>query len=547
MTCNTFNNPASKQSSLALTPADLEKQIYSYEQLIRLENDPTAKYDAATLVRDIKLTVDLFNSIPNKTDYPMLNDRVSQGPITTYEFASFLDSSGFTISTVDSALLTGITSINEIDYFDQLNYYYTDNMAATIEGGFCSTFIPIINKLTSLISAGVSLISNLQNFIEDVTAQLQSIKQIMFNLIDSLVKAMLDQIKAIMNSVTQIADQFIATVNVIRNKIQRVESFFNDLTIEKLKSSIEALIAGLAGNYEELTPEVIAYLLYRLCQLIETINKFMTAPVDSLKDFIARFAIEKAKFTNLSNIARLESVNSGLYRMDPFTITAMREEMGKNLNAGAGAPDGLTGSTYVTLPISEEEIQLLNSLTESGNQYIEWSPEVLNMGEDVSDADPGDGWKRVNGDVLIRAMRIAKNMNARLYVNSAFRSMQYQQRLYDAWVAKGSPANEPVAKPPGQHQTGKALDISMTNSKGLSNTEEIRNKFIAMASREGIGGIGTYKNMIHIDIGPVRTWGSLQTNALAMHKANAFRTGGTQVTPSHTAAAALPNATSNAQ
>ena len=534
MTCNTFNNPASKQSSLALTPADIEKQIYSFEQLVKLENDPAAKYNTDTLIRDVKLTTDLFKIIPNKTDYPMLNDRVNQGPITIYEFASFLDSSGLTINTVDSALLLGITSINEIDYFDQLEYFYTDNMAAAIEGGFCSTFTGILSQLNRLISAGASLISDLQNFANGVVAQLESIKNIIFNLIDRMVKAMLDQLKAMMSSVTQIANNAIATINVMRNKIQRAEAFFNELTIDNLKKSIEALIAGLAGNYEELTPEVIAYLLYRLCQLIDVITNFMKAPVDSLKSFMSKFALEKTKLTNISNIARLESVNSGLYRMDPFTITSMREVMAKNLNASSGAPDGLTGATYVTMPITEEEIQLLNSLTESGNQYIQWSPQVLSMGKNETDANPGDGWKRLNGDVIIRAMRIAKRMNARLYVNSGYRSPQYN-------------AKQDGAATNSQHMSGKAMDISMNYSKGLSNTDSIRSKFIQVASQEGIGGIGTYATFIHIDIGPRRTWGSLQPNALALHKADKFRVGGSQTTPSPTAAATLPSASSNAQ
>ena len=114
MTCNTFNNPTSKQSSYALTPTDLESRIYSFDQLLRIENDPTAKYSSSVLVRDVSLITQLFTSIPNRTDYPMLNNRIIQGPITIYEYADFIDNSGFNINAVDTALLTGITSVSEI-------------------------------------------------------------------------------------------------------------------------------------------------------------------------------------------------------------------------------------------------------------------------------------------------------------------------------------------------------------------------------------------------------------------------------------------------
>lgn len=536
MTCNTFNNPATKQSSFALTPEVIQSQIYSFDQLFKLENDPTAKYESATLVQDVRLITELFITLPNRTDYPMLNDRVIQGPITIYELADFLDSSGFSIYAVDSALLTGITSVAEIDLFNQLNYYYTDNMAATISGGFCSTFTGALSTLMGLISSGSKLISDLQNLISGFAAQLEAMKQLMFNLVDKLVGFMREQINAIVNKVNSIASNAIAAVNVIRNKITKAQSFFESMNIDTLKAAIEELIAGLAGNYEKLTPEVIAYLLFRFCQLLETINNFLKAPVDSLKSFIKRFALEKTIATNFSNTARLESVHAGLFRMDPFTITSMRKQMSRNINSNGGTPDFSTGagSTYITMPITEEEIQMLNSLSENGNQYIQWSPQVLNMGSNVSDANPGDGWRRLNGEVIIRAMRIARRMGARLYVNSGYRSPQYN-------------AAQPGAASNSLHMSGKAMDISMTNSSGLSNTETIRNKFIEIASQEGIGGIGTYSSFIHIDIGPRRTWGSSQTTALSMHRANRFRTGGTPASniPVATPAATLPSETSS--
>lgn len=516
MTCNTFNNPVSKQSSLALKPEDIESQIYSFDSLIKIEKDPTVKYDLDTLVRDINLTATLFGTVPNAEEvYPILYDRISQGPITTYEFADFLDYSGFDINVVDGALLTGITSVNQIDYFSQLDFYYNDNLSASIEGGFCSTFNGILNSLTkviSLINSGVAVISNIQGLIGQVMGQLTSIKNIIFSIIDKLVGYMKEQIAAVLAKVTSVVNQTIAVVNTIRNAAQKVSTFYEDIRINGLKSSIEALIASIGGNYEELTPEVISYLLFRFCQLIEMITNFMQNPVEGLKSLVNRFAFEQTKLINISNIARLEAVRGGLYRMDPFAITSIREEIATNLNASGASGPTLAGATYVTLPITEEETQLLNSLTESGNQYIQWSPGVLSMGSNVGDAEPGDGWKKLNGDVIIRAMRIARRMGARLYINSGYRSPQYNASLDGAATAS-------------LHMSGKALDVSMTNSSGLSNTEASRNNFIRVASQEGISGIGTYSTFIHIDIGNRRIWGSYQGEALAMHREDRFRTG----------------------
>lgn len=516
MTCNTFNNPVSKHSSLALKPEDIERQIYSFDTLIKIENDPTARYDLDTIVRDVGLTVSLFETIPNRQIlFPTLYERIIQGPITVYEYADFLDYSGFDLTTVDTALIAGITQIDRIDYFNQLDFYYNDNLSASIEGGFCSTFSGVLNKLTkviSLINSGVAAINNIQGLIGQVMGQLASIKNIIFGIIDRLVGYMKEQIAAVLSKVTSLVNQTVAVVNAIRNKAQRVAAFYEDFKINGLKKTIESFIASIGGNYEKMTPEVIAYLLFRFCQLIEMITNFMQNPVEGLKTFVNRFANEQIKLTNVSNIARLDAVRSGLYRMDPFTITAVREQIAKNVNASGSPGLALAGSTYITMPINEEEARLLNSLTEAGNQYIQWSPQVLNMGNGVEDAEPGDGWKKLNGDVIIRAMRIARRMGVRLYINSGYRSPQYN-------------AKQPGAASGSLHMSGKALDVSMTNSSGLANTEESRNNFIKIASQEGIAGIGTYGTFIHIDVGTRRTWGSFQNKALEMHKRDRFRTG----------------------
>lgn len=58
-----------------------------------------------------------------------------------------------------------------------------------------------------------------------------------------------------------------------------------------------------------------------------------------------------------------------------------------------------------------------------------------------------------------------------------------------------------------QHLLGKAVDV---NTKNLSHAERI--KLIQIASKVGITGIGVYKNNLHFDIGPRRSWGPSYTS-----------------------------------
>lgn len=524
MTCNTFNNPTSKQSPEALTPDQLKAQLYSFGDLNSMQSDPSKKYNFDGLVTNASLTRTYFNQLTDKTQYPMVKSRLEQGPITPFEYAQFLDFSGFSEQSVTQALAYGQVYIDNINYFDQLNYYYDQNMATSISGGFCSLFTGILSQLNSLLSAGAKLLSDLKNFslenlINDVIGQLNSMLNIFTTLIDKLKDLMLQQIDAIVSKINQLSRVAVSMITLMKRKIDQARDFFSDLSMDSLKAFIESLIAGLAGNYEELTPEVIAYLLYRLCQLVESVNTFMKSPVDGLNSFISNFTMQRTILTNSSNVARLESVQGGLYRLDPFTIMDVRHSAAATVNSHAPNPDGVNPATYITTPFTEEEFQSLNGITENGNQYIQWSPQVLSMGSNESDANPGDGWRKVNPTLILIAMRIAKRMGARLYINSGYRSPQYN-------------AKQPGAASGSQHQSGKALDVSMTNSSGLANTEAARNRFIQVASQEGIFGMGSYNTFIHIDIGQRRYWvsgGSLAQAAepaLIMHKADKFRIGG---------------------
>jgi microcompartment protein CcmL/EutN len=512
MTCNTYDAPSSKASTRALTTEQLRSQLYSFSDLIALERNPALRYPVQDLSDAIASTILAFNTVIDKTEYPLITDRLAQGEIGVSEYADFLSSSGYTPTQV-TTIFTGVAvaTVPMSSYFDQLEFYYNDNMAKSISGGFCAAFTGALAALNQLVSAGVALISQLKNAVASVIAQLNSIKELLFNIVDQLKDMMMQQIQNVMQQITQIKTRILSVMTFFNEKVRKAKEFFSDLNMQNLKTKIEEIIAKMAGNFEEITPEVLAYLLFRLCQLSEIISNFMQSPVDTLKGLLSNFAVQELAMSNISNMARARSVSAGGFRMDPFEVIKTREQLANNVNS-SNTP-GVAPKSYVTVPFTEQEWQMVSTLTTSGNQYVEFGSQVINQNDPVV----GAGVTKIRPEVLIILFRIAKRMgNKRFLINSGYRSPTQNKNLESSGAAKNS-----------YHMSGMALDVDMTR---FGNTDQFRNTFIEYASQEGIGGIGTYNSFIHIDIGPRRIWGSRNIDALTLHRNDKFRSGGASPT-----------------
>jgi hypothetical protein len=503
MTCNTFNAPSSKYSETALTIEQLEYALLTFEQLNRFESDPAAKYDQKVLLENIDLTIQIFNQQANNNQagdfsvlYPVLNDRILQGPITLSEYASFLDDSQLNINVVNSALTGGVTELAQISYFDQLNQYYNTNFAFTISNGFCSLFTGLLAQLSGLLSAGVKVINDLKNFsIDNVLAQLNQLKELIMQIIDQIVAEAINKIKNFSAKIVGFID---SAANVYMRKLQQIQRFFSEANIGVTKTKVEELIANMAGSYEDITSEILQYILFRLCQLTELLNDFMQKPLTDFAKAITEYETQKLYFANISNTAKLQAVQAGLYRPSYDQIIQTREQLTRNINASAQT--GLEPKTYVTTAPTAEERALVNMLGETGNEFISFASSVLNM----DDPYPGAGYFEVKSDVWIGIFRVARRMGRRFIINSGYRSPAYNASVGGATRS--------------MHMSGLALDVNMT---GVN-----RDLFIEYASQEGFTGIGTYSTFIHVDRRDGRsTWGDFNTEALALHRTDSFRRG----------------------
>lgn len=551
MTCNTFDAPSTKYSALALTAEQLNAQIQTFDTLLAREADPALRYTESVLVSAVSNVTAIVNSIKTNpvytTRYTTLIERVAAGPITISEYADFISKAGYTEEQVvlfqPSVLLPITTEI----YLDNLNTYYTQNFGSSISGGFCSLFTGILGKLSSLFAAYQSvtnLADMIKNFdptklVSNALAQLNSIKQLLHGLVDSIKDKMLKTLDSIKNTVSG----FTAMAKQFGEKLKKVANFFSDINIQKIKDKIESIIGGIAAKFTAITPEILNFLLFRFCQLTNVLELFMKAPLSALQDDVLKFQQAESILKNMSSSAKLTAVVAGAFRMDDNTINGLKDRMANVLNqkasipsdvaAGAGTASGSTAKPqrYYTKSFTAEEIAMANAIKtasvsdlRSGNYSAQ---PYLNFAGAIDDEPDGEGVKKLSIDILIIAIRISKRIGKQLYVNCGYRSPKTNAALY----AK-DPKN--VAKN-SLHMSCLAMDISMTRS-GLDSVAG-RERFIQIASQEGAGGIGTYNTFIHIDTGNRRKWTSASntsykhSDTLNLHAADKFRNGVPEAPP----------------
>lgn len=430
-------------------------------------------------------------------------------------------------------------SVSALQYLQNMNSYYTDNFASDITGGICGLY----NMFTSWLEkfkANLNLLLGLLSIDKLIKQLIETIK----NQILSMINQLIGQINSCLGSIAGIAES-----------VKNIANFFSDANINSLKDTVSIAIADIASKFEipqtQTDPfkivtqelEATQYLLYRLCQFTTAIEDFLMSPYRALQNAIANCKQVGTVLTNMSNQFTLEALTAGAFRMGDSNIDAVKRMLGAQLNTlptntggavnntipsgtnsttGAGTSGSATPSSYWTTPFSEDEkamaVELVSATAEQiraggtrAQQYLQFQSQVLNQN------DPYDcaGVKELQPSIIIIAVRIAKTLGTKLIINSGYRSPAYNAKQ------SGSAKNS-------YHMKGLAMDCSRT-AYGSDFTSGER--FIKIASQEGIGGIGTYPTFIHIDTGPRRSWTTIagqplgHDNARSLHKQDKFRNG----------------------
>ena len=378
-----------------------------------------------------------------------------------------------------------------------LDFGFAQNIGQNLTGSVCGAYNDVLSDLTkafAVVNDGKVLLSNVRNLLEkDVKKLAESIKQkgILETLLDLLKKVIQGAVLAAkgvalaaVGSVVVLLKGLESAASAIMKKMNKVmrniNDYLKDATIQSIIADMEKLVVKMAESFERLTPENIANILFRLCEMARDLQSKLMEPALRLNRMANSIGREARAVRSVSASNTQQAVKYGAIRVSEEERQSKKKRgIGKYQKA---APSNREAD-YVAHPHpTESEISFISAVSESGlGGNITFSAEVLAEGD-------GAGWKEIKDDVYSKLLRIVDQTGESYVVKQGYKVRK-----------KKSGRNKQVgAIAMNSHHSGYSVDITITESN--------RDDTIVAASRAGFTGIGVYSGHLHLDLAARRGW-----------------------------------------
>jgi hypothetical protein len=327
-----------------------------------------------------------------------------------------------------------------------------------------------------------------------LTAVLKKIKDTILEIVDKVIAQLMKQVQGVVDSVVGMADDLKCAAKSafahIQGAADQIKEFFDEVNKDGLKKSIEKFMSKLVAQFERLTAENVALMMFRFCQLSEVIQELLTAPVDGIKKLATALTIEQAALKSAGLVETKKAVEAGALRISADerakTITETNEKVNKEAPSLAEVSEGASGNYECPTCPSGDEMKQIAALDENGIPgKFTFESQVVNQNDFEGKYLKGAGYKKVQKEVWFKLLRTLDQTGTEVKINSAYRSPNYNK-------GRG------VSK--SKHMTGQAIDVRVTGDYTK------RAEFVVAASRAGFTGIGVYSSFIHLDIAGRRAW-----------------------------------------
>jgi uncharacterized protein YcbK (DUF882 family) len=369
-----------------------------------------------------------------------------------------------------------------------LDFYYNQNLGASISAGTCGAFGNALMQLLGVFQLLDTLNATLAK-IQDLDPKKLAIQLAQKLKIDAIKKKIKDTIKKL---VEKIKRQVLKTVNSIipqlknmgcaskaffkkmRKKIDQINEFFSEENIKRIRDEIDTFINNMVANFQRLTLENALMLMYQLCRFTEQLQALLMGDANEVQ----RIAIVTQNETRALESAGLKqtmkAVENGAVRVAPAERLKKREEVIKKNNEES--KKSKVPKDHITDPCpTQEEMEIINKISDAGlGDSITFSSSVVKNKE----------WQDVDNSVWSKLLRIVKATDAEYEVTNGVK------KKTNTTATMGGTSNH-------IHLTGFAVDISI-NDKNRKDT-------IIAASKAGFSGIGVYKTFLHLDVGTRRS------------------------------------------
>ncbi len=494
---------------------------------------------------DVAATLTLFNTniinnaAFNKTDFPFVQERIAQGPISQTEYREFLKDYNYTVDTPTSVGITtgsATTTIknNPRQHMEHFNNFLKLTIAGVAVSSLCKFLSDPFNKITAaseLFSAFLGGFKSLKDLIASLGDPLDAISGLASSLkefANSLINSVADIVNTIKDKISNIAESVSKAIgNMIglqgKNKLSinawfakqfaNIQNALSEGNIANLTKNIATKIAEAVKGFATLTAEAIEFLLFLFCKMATAVENSLMSLLDPVQNAADRIANISASLATGSGDATRNAVEDGRPVIEPTALAAQCQAYIDAVNAGgtnssnpanpsfeagdktpiiapsnySNHPDPKSWSNLIFLP------QVVNNqffVTHGNLRLSDSGGGIINV--KAQGISPAIGYYGLDLHTIEMMNEVAKIMGMTFKCNSGFRHPYYNQHLRHttSGVAKNS-----------MHKTGKAMDIGT-----FGRTHPRRLEFLTLCKKIGFHGFGYYNGFTHCDRGAKRHW-----------------------------------------
>ncbi|MDB4786182.1 hypothetical protein OAG36_00460 [bacterium] len=396
------------------------------------------------------------------------------------------------------AILSGRKSLYPVIVYklmQDLDLNFAMNLGQDLSSSICGVYNDVLEKVTKVfafVNTGKALLSQVENLLEkDVKKLAESIKQkgilqtlldILKRIIQEAVNAARDvataAVAAVLGAVYGMYKASMAVMKKVGKIIQDINNYMQDATIQSIIQDMEKLVVKLADQFERLTPQNIANIIFRLCQMARDIQAKLMEPALKMQRFAGSLATESRVLQSQNAVNTQKAVKYGAIRISDEERESKKQDI---IVKNSKVPPSDQEADFLTkIGMTPEEAGLVTSVN-SNPDATQVMSTITFSSKVISDKE----FQGVNDMVWVRLIRTARQTGESYEVKSAKTAKSRNPKRM------GGVSNT-------IHNTGYAVDITVTESN--------RDDTIVAASRAGFGGIGVYRNHLHLDTSSRRSW-----------------------------------------
>ena len=505
--------------------------------------DPLDQVDRPTIV-EITDKLNALLDVENLSEYPTLQNRYDQFPLTYTEIADYVLTNNVNTFDVLAAINKYDGAIGTDRVINQtlsdLDFHYETNLGKTINEGLCGAFGNALAELLTaftLLDATISKLNGLNlNDLDPKKAAIALAQKLKIDAIaESLVKTINEIIKKVEEKVRKAVESAIEEIteiignpgqkilNLITKMQNEIDDFFSSETVQRIQDNVEAFIAEMVAAFERPTLANVQLIMHKICNFTETIMAILFGPADEIAEVAQVVKKEKKVLDTQDKIEQKKAEDNGAIRVQKEVAEEKQQEVEAKINELAfdnspnryivqetyqsrrgdrqrdvvkyrqpgelGYVDPSTGTLaiptnvdYVTSPhITADETKAINGMSESG-----LGPgRLITWSDDVIE---GDQWQDLSNSVLAKLLRIS-NQTGEKYV---LRQGKVATSSRGDVKSKGKITEQGTA---GYHHKFSGFSVL------LDVTEDNRMKTIIAASRAGFTGIGVGRRYLKLHVG----------------------------------------------